>query len=122
MSTHNRAVPPVQITAALSAAGLLSGYAVAVATGSRPLGGVVLAAFAAACVVLWRRRDGMRVTLWLSLCGVLAFAGSHALGEVIGAWPAVLAVSAALGTVCWRVSDRPALARATRTRASSAAR
>ena len=67
-------------------------------------------------MVLWRRRDGMRVTLWLSLCGVLAFAASHALGEAIGAWPAVLVVSVALAAVCWRVSDRPALARATRAR------
>ena len=99
------------LTAPLAAAGLIAGFGVAVATGSRPLGGVVLAAFGLACIAVWVRRDGRRTALWLTVAGLLAFAISHALGLVIGAWPAVLVVAAATAAVCWRVSDsrRPEL-------------
>jgi hypothetical protein len=94
------------VTGALAALGLICGFAVAVATGSRPLGGVVLVLFAVPCMVVWLRRDGRSVAVRLSACGVVAFAASHALGLVIGAWPAVLVVSAAMVWVCWRWSDR----------------
>lgn len=97
---------PAPITTILSAAGLILGYGVAVASDSRPLGGVVLAAFAAACVLIWLRRDGGRLAASLSLCGVIAFAASHALGLLIGAWAAVLLVAAAMAGVCWQLSDR----------------
>jgi hypothetical protein len=97
---------PAPITATLSATGLVLGYGAAVTSGSRPLGGIVLAAFAAACVVIWLRRDGGRITGWLTVCGVLAFAVSHALGSLIGAWPAVLLVGAAMAGVSWQLSDR----------------
>jgi hypothetical protein len=97
---------PAPLTASLAAAGLIAGYAVAVASGSRPLGGVVLAAFAALCVTVWVRRDGGRTALRLSLAGLAAFVLSHALGELIGAWPAVLMTAAGLAGLCWKVSDR----------------
>jgi hypothetical protein len=45
-------------TAVLPAAGLIAGYGAAVASGSRPLVGVVLLLFAAPCVVIWGRRTG----------------------------------------------------------------
>ena len=101
------------LTAPLAAAGLIAGFGVAVASGSRPLGGVVLAAFGLACIAVWLRRDGRRTTVWLTVAGLLAFALSHVLGLVIGAWPAVLVVAVATGAVCWRVSDsrRPAIRR-----------
>lgn len=92
-------------TAPLAAAGLIAGFGVAVATGSRPLGGVVLAAFGIACIALWLDRDGRRTAGVLTAVGLLAFALSHVLGLVIGAWPAVLVVAAATAWVCWRVSD-----------------
>ena len=92
-------------TAPLAAAGLISGYAVAVISGSRPLGGVVLAAFGSTCVTIWLERDGARTAGLLAAVGLLAFALSHVLGLVIGAWPAVLLVAAATAAVCWRVSD-----------------
>lgn len=97
-------------TGPLAALGLTAGFAVAVGTGSRPLGGAVLTGCGLACVAVWRRRDGRRTTLWLTAAGLLAFALSHALGLVIGAWPAVLVVSAATAGLYWRVSDsrRPA--------------
>jgi tetrahydromethanopterin S-methyltransferase subunit C len=92
-------------TAPLAAAGLIGGYAVAVASGSRPAGGLVLGAFGVWCVVIWLRRDGRRIAALLALTGLLAFALSHVIALVIGAWPAVLLVAAATGGVCWRVSD-----------------
>ena len=67
----------------------------AVATGSRPLGGVVLAAFGVTCMAIWLERDGRRTALVLTAAGLLAFAVSHGLGLLIGAWPAVLLTAAA---------------------------
>lgn len=93
------------LTAPLAAAGLLAGFGVAVATGSRPLGGVVLAAFGISCIAVWLRRDGRRTAVRLTVVGLLALAISHVLGLVIGAWPAVLVVAAVTAAVCWRVSD-----------------
>ncbi len=92
-------------TAPLAAGGLIAGYAVAVISGSRPLGGLVLAGFGLACISIWTRRDGLRVAAKLTLCGLVAFALSHVLGLLVGAWPAVLLMAAGLAAVCWRVSD-----------------
>jgi hypothetical protein len=92
-------------TAPLTAAGLIAGFGVAVASGSRPAGGVVLAAFGITCIVIWLRRDGPRIAAILTASGLIAFALSHVLGLVIGAWPAVLLVAAANAVICWRLSD-----------------
>jgi hypothetical protein len=102
-------------TAALSAAGLIAGFGVAVSTGSRPLGGVVIAAFGIACILVWLRRDDRRTALILTGVGLFAFAFSHVLGLLIGAWPSVFAVSVATAYACWRRSDAKWLgARSTR--------
>ncbi len=100
-------------TAPIAAAGLIAGYGVAVASGSRPLGGVVLAACGLLCVAIWLRRDGRRTAALLTGVGLFAFAFSHVLALAIGAWPAVLLVAAATAATCWRVSDarRPGVAR-----------
>jgi hypothetical protein len=92
-------------TAPIAAAGLMAGFGVAVATGSRPLGGVVLAACGLACIAVWARRDGTRVTVTLTATGLIAFAVSHLLGRVIGAWPSVIVVSAVTAALCWWLSD-----------------
>lgn len=92
-------------TAPIAATGLLAGFGVATATGSRPLGGVVLAACGLACIAVWLRRDGRRITVELTAAGLLAFAVSHLLGHVIGSWPAVLVVAGATAALCWRLSD-----------------
>ncbi len=92
-------------TAPIAAAGLIAGYAVALASGSRPLGGLVLAGFGLACILIWLRRDGRRNATILALAGLSAFALSHVIGLIIGAWPAVLLAAAAIATVCWRQSD-----------------
>lgn len=107
-------------TSPLAAAGLIAGYAVAVITGSRPLGGVVLAVFGLTCIAIWLGRDGPRITLVLTAVGLLAFALSHALGLLIGAWPAVLLTAAGAAAACWRLSDarRPLTHRRAATRAT----
>ena len=96
-------------TSALSAAGLIAGFGVAVTTGSRPLGGVVLAAFGLTCIYVWLRRDGLRTAVRLTAVGLFAFALSHLLGLAIGAWPAVLLVAAVTAWACWRYSDAAAI-------------
>jgi hypothetical protein len=58
-----------------------------------------------ACIAIWLRRDGARVTAQLTVAGLVAFALSHVLGHVIGAWPSVLVVSAVTAALCWRLSD-----------------
>jgi hypothetical protein len=92
-------------TAPIAAVGLIAGFGVAIATGSRSLGGVVLAVCGLICVTVWLRRDGRRTAGLLTIAGVFAFAVSHVLGLLIGAWPAVLLVAAATAALCWRVSD-----------------
>jgi hypothetical protein len=92
-------------TAPIAAGGLIAGYGVAVASGSRPLGGLVLAVCGLVCIAVWMRRDGRRITAMLTIAGLAGFGLSHVLGLVIGPWPAVLVVAAATATLCWRVSD-----------------
>ncbi|HEX4109351.1 MAG TPA: hypothetical protein VHX88_14540 [Solirubrobacteraceae bacterium] len=92
-------------TAPVAAAGLIAGFGVASASGSRTLGGLVLAAFGLCCMWTWARRDGRRTTVRLTVVGLLAFALSHVLGLLIGAWPAVLIAAAATAAACWRESD-----------------
>ena len=108
-------------TAPIAATALIAGYAVAVASGSRPLGGVVLALCGLVCVAIWARRDGRRTTVWLSVVGLGAFALSHVMALAIGAWPAVLVAAAVTAAACWRVSDarRPGLERGRPARAGS---
>lgn len=96
-------------TAPLAAAGLVGGFGVALATGSRPLGGVVLAACGLPCIAIWSRRHGRAETIRLTAAGLLAFALSHGLGPLIGAWPAVFVVAAAVATLYWRRSDARAI-------------
>jgi hypothetical protein len=93
-------------TAPIAATGLIGGFAVAVASGSRPLGGVVLAICGLLCIAIWLQRDGRQTAIRLTIAGLLAFALSHVLGLVIGAWPAVFLVAAATAMLCWRLSDR----------------
>jgi hypothetical protein len=92
-------------TAPIAATGLIGGFAVAVATGSRPLGGAVIAVLGIGCIAVWLRRDGRSTAVKLTVTGLLAFAISHVLGLVIGAWPSVIVVSAVTAVFCWRLSD-----------------
>jgi hypothetical protein len=101
-----RALP----TAPVAAGSLIAGYAVAVASGSRPLGGVVLLAGGLWCVREWTRRNDTRTAIVLACAGLAAFVVSHVLALAIGAWPAVLLVAAAMALVTWlRADARPLL-------------
>jgi hypothetical protein len=93
------------VTAPIAATGLIAGFGVAVATGSRPAGGVVLAVCGLLCVAVWVRRDGRRTAAVLTGAGLAAFALSHVLGRVMGAWPSVLLMAAGTAALCWRLSD-----------------
>jgi hypothetical protein len=84
---------------------LIAGYAVASASGSRPLGGAVLAGGGLWCIALWQRRHGTATAARLAGAGLLAFALSHALAPALGPWPSVLLVSGAMGAVTWRAAD-----------------
>jgi len=92
-------------SAPLVATGMLAGYGVVVATGSRALGGLVLAVFGITCIAIWLGRDGRAATLALTGVGLAAFALSHVLGLVIGAWPAVVIAAALASSAAWRWSD-----------------
>ncbi len=97
----NRRIP----TAPIAAAGLIAGYGVASATGSRQLGGVVLAGFGLVCIAIWRQRDGRRTAGKLTAIALGAFVLSHVLALAIGAWPAVLVAAAGTAVACERLSD-----------------
>ena len=45
------------------------------------------------------------MTAALTATGLVAFAVSHLLGRVIGAWPSVIVVSAVTAALCWWLSD-----------------
>ena len=79
-------------TAPVAAGSLIVGYGVAVASGSRPLGGVVLLCGGAWCVREWLRRHGAAHRACADgAFGLGAFVLSHVLALAVGAWPAVLA-------------------------------
>jgi hypothetical protein len=95
-------------TAPIAAATLIAGYAVAVSSGSRPLGGVVLLLGGLWCVWAWRRRNGARTAAILACVGFGAFVISHLLALAIGPWPSVLAVAAFVAIAAWTQADAPA--------------
>jgi hypothetical protein len=93
-------------TAPLAVASLIVGYAVAAYTGSRPLGGVVLAIGGLWCIQIWTRRHGARTAVMLGCVGFAALVFSHVLALAVGAWPSVLFVSAVTALVVWTRADR----------------
>lgn len=92
-------------TAPLAAASFVVSYAVVVATGSRTLGGVVLALGGLWCIHAWLQRHGTRTATTLGLVGLGLFIVSHLLALVIGAWASVLVVAGVMGVVTWVRAD-----------------
>ena len=92
-------------TAPLVAAGLVGGFATARYTGVRPLGGAVLGACGLAAGRSWAAQ-GAPTTAALSATYLLGFGLSHPLAKKIGAWPAVLTVTAANAAAAYVLSDR----------------
>ncbi|WP_047871266.1 hypothetical protein [Nocardiopsis sp. RV163] len=96
---------PAVPSSVLTTAGLIGGYTVARATGNRPLGGAVLAAFGAAAFETRRRRSGVGAAVALTGVYVGAFGLSHPLAKKVGAWPAVLGVTAVTAAVAAASGD-----------------
>jgi hypothetical protein len=92
-------------TAPVAAAALIVGFAVAVATGSRPLGGVVLALGGMWCVRQWLLRHDRRTAVTLGCAGLATFVLSHIIALAIGAWPSVLLCSTLLAAIVWQRAD-----------------
>ena len=101
-------------TAPVAAVSLVVGFAVAQATGVRPLGGLVLVVAAGWCALRWRRAAGTGRAVALVALYVAAFAASHVVADVVGTWPAVLLVAAVVGAAAWLAADRPAVESRTR--------
>lgn len=93
-------------TAPLVTAGLLGGYLVARESGIRPLGGVVLGAAGIYAGRSWLAKVGAGGTAGLAALYLGGFGASHVLAKKIGAWPAVLAVTAVSAGASWAVADR----------------
>jgi hypothetical protein len=92
-------------TAPIAGASLIVGYAVVLATGSRMLGGVILALGGLWCIHAWLRRHGARTAITLGCVGLVLFIVSHLLALAIGAWPSVLVVAGAMGAAAWVRAD-----------------
>jgi hypothetical protein len=94
-------------TAPVAAASLIVGYAVVLATGSRTLGGAVLALGGLWCIHAWFQRHGARTATTLGCVGLGMFIASHLLALAIGAWPSVLIVAGTMAVVVWVRADAP---------------
>jgi hypothetical protein len=96
-------------TAPIAGGSLIAAYAVVVLSGSRPLGGVVLALGGLWCIRACAQRRGARTAAALACVGLGAFVFSHVLALAIGAWPAVLTMAAVVAAAAWtRVDARSA--------------
>jgi hypothetical protein len=95
----------------VAAGSLALGFAVAQATGVRPLGGIVLLAGAGWCALRWREKAGTGRAAGLVGLYAAAFAGSHLLAHAIGAWPSVAVVSAVVAAGSYVVADAAPAAR-----------
>lgn len=94
------------VTAPVVATGLIGGFVAAQETGIRPLGGVLLGAAGAYAGRTWLARRGPATASVLGAGYLLGFGMSHPLAKKVGAWPAVLAVTAAAAGASWALSDR----------------
>lgn len=93
-------------TAATTALGLIGGWLTARETGIRPLGGVVLGAAGAWAARSWAAKTNPKTTAALVATYLGAFGASHPLAKKIGAWPSVLAATAAASGAARVLSDK----------------
>lgn len=99
-------------TSLVAGLGLVLAFAVAQLTQVRALGGVVLVAAAAWCVLREARRTGWWRLAVVVLAGIGCFVAAHRLDGLIGAWPAVLVSAAVLAAVTFALVDLPGRRRA----------
>jgi hypothetical protein len=93
-------------TAPVAAGSLIGGFALARATGIRPLGALPLVIGGGWCAWQWQRRGGAGLAGGLVGLYAAAFVGSHPLAKQIGAWPSVIAVAATSAGAAWVLADR----------------
>lgn len=92
-------------TAPVVAVGLIGGWLTARETGIRPLGGALLAAAGLWAGRTWLARTGPVTTAVLGTAYAAGFGLSHPLAKKIGAWPAVLTVTAVSAGAAALLSD-----------------
>jgi hypothetical protein len=93
-------------TAPVVATGLIGGYLAARETGIRPLGGVLLGLAGIYAGRSWLAKKGPATTALLSALYVGGFGASHPLAKKVGAWPAVIVVTAIASGASWYLVDR----------------
>ncbi|WKD61022.1 hypothetical protein CCICO_04930 [Corynebacterium ciconiae DSM 44920] len=93
-------------TAAMVTVGLIGGWLTARETEIRPLGGAILAAAGGYAARSWYAKSGGVVAAGLTGLYVAGFGLSHPLAKKIGAWPAVLSVTAASAGAAWALNDK----------------
>ncbi|MEV4902073.1 hypothetical protein AB0K08_12105 [Citricoccus sp. NPDC055426] len=93
-------------TAPVVVLGLVGGFLTGRETGNRPLAGVLLAAAGVYAGRTWAAKGGAATTVALSAVYLGGFGASHPLAKKIGAWPAVLSVTAASALASWALVDR----------------
>ncbi|MGJ3507571.1 hypothetical protein [Enemella sp. A6] len=93
-------------TAPLVAAGMIGGYLAARETGVRPLGGVLLGAAGVWSWRTWMEKGGIVKAGILALLYLAGFGLSHPLAKKVGAWPAVLGVTAVSAGAAHLMIDR----------------
>jgi hypothetical protein len=98
---------------------LLLGFAVAQATGIRPLGGIVLIAGCAWCALHWLRAAGAARAAVLVGVYAGAFVMSHVVADTLGAWPSVVLAAAVTGIAAYVLADSAAGGGASPARARS---
>lgn len=99
-------LPCAIVTWPVASGSLLLGFAVAQATGVRPLGGIVLIAGCGWCALRWLRAAGAARTAALVVVYVASFVLSHVVSDTIGAWPSVLLAAAVTGFAAYALADR----------------
>lgn len=97
---------PSPRTLAFATAALPLGFAVAEATGVRPIGGAVMAALAIAALIT-SRSSAPRRAAW-TLMVLALFITSHAIADPIGTIPAIAVVTVAAGVAAfWLLQPAP---------------
>lgn len=84
---------------------LVVGFALAEATGVRPLGGVVMIAALAWCAKRWLAAAGLGRCIALVLVYIASFGISHVIADALSAWPSVLLAAAVTGFAAWALAD-----------------
>lgn len=93
-------------TAPVTALGLIGGYLVARESGIRPLGGVLLGGAGLLAGRSWLAKTDPATTAALAAIYLGGFGASHPLAKKVGAWPAVLGVTAVSAAASHLLSDR----------------